>query len=235
MLRRLFSLGLVPVALGGCVLLRSTDPIDRGSLPPFNQLVLDVAAEYPADGTHDYWWPKRGEGHYDGCSRDMQLGGVTVMSGEPRGRTYCCGFTLEIFLEALNRWRREHPGAAPQLTPEEWPRFQRLWFVEDINGPGPSAALEAYGIGGTIASDELVAGDFVQLWRTETDTGKLSGHSVIFLGWVRDWRGEAAGMRYFSTQPKTDGIGEATELFGGDGGLSRRFCHFGRVEIADRE
>jgi hypothetical protein len=225
------SLTILPLALllAACISLQRPTLKPSDDLPEFNRIVLEVCSEYPTDGTHGYWWPKgRGAG-YDGCTQDLYFQGVKVMDGEPKGRTYCCGFTLEVFLEAYNRWLERHE-LEPTLQPSDWPQFQHLWFVPEINGTGPSAALERFHLGRQIASTEAVAGDFVSLWRTETDSGKISGHSVIFLGWTHDLLGHISGFRYFSTQPGTDGIGFATEHFGADGGLSRRFTWYGRAE-----
>ena len=40
------------------------------------------------------------------------------------------------------------------------------------------------------------------------------GHSVVFLGWDRDPAGASTGIRYWSSQPGTDGIGEAESAVG---------------------
>ncbi len=202
---------------------------DKPALPEFNRLVLDVAAVYPTDGTHDYWWPRGGESSYDGCTEDLQLLGERVMEGEPQRRTFCCGLTIEVFLKAYNQWIEMHGVANPSLTPENWPRFQRVWFVLETNGPGPSAALEEFGLGRTIERDEVLPGDFVQIWRR---TG--SGHSVVFLDWVRDDAGAVTGFRYWSAQPSTDGSGGRVEYFGApdaDEGVADEHTYWGRVEL----
>ena len=126
---------------------------------------------------------------------------------------------------------RSHEGAqTATLTSEDWPQFQKLWFVMETNGPGPSAAVEAFNLGRTIKLDEVLPGDFVQIWRTKNKRGKVTGHSVIFLDWVRDESGKITGFRYWSSQPATNGIGERIEYFGPDGGIAEEFTHFGRVE-----
>lgn len=207
-------------------------PAGQASLPEFNRLVLKVLEEYPTDGTHGYWWPRSGESDYDGCTRDLYFLGQKVMKSEEKGRTYCCGLTLEVFLEAYNRWLKDQGGEqAAGLKAEDWPRFKRLWFVENHNGPGPSAALEAFRMGKTIAAEEALAGDFVQLWRTPNDKGKETGHSVIFLDWTRDGEGKITGIRYWSTQPGTQGISERVELYGPSGGISAENTWFGRVVL----
>jgi len=201
------------------------------ALPEFNWIVLSLIKEYPTDGTHDYWWPRSGESNYDGCTRDLYYLGKKVMQGEPRKRTYCCGLTLEIFLRAYNEWLDRHGGrSAATLSAEDWPEFKKLWFVLELNGPGPSAALEAYQLGRTLRPEEVLPGDFVQMWRTKNSKGKMTGHSVIFLDWTRDNQGDITGIRYWSSQPGTNGISEREESYGPDGGISKEYTYFGRVE-----
>lgn len=210
---------------------RGEEPASGEAVPEFNRMVLRLVREYPADGTHRYWWPRSGEGNYDGCTRDLFLLGQRVMRGEAEGRTYCCGVTLEVFLRAYQEWLAGHGGEqATRVRPEEWSRFQKLWFVLKQNGPGPSAALEAFDLGRTIPREEALPGDFVQIWRTKNAAGKMTGHSVIFLDWVRDEAGRITGFRYWSSQPATNGIGERVEHFGPDGGMSEEYTYFGRVE-----
>lgn len=201
-------------------------------LPEFNQIVLDTLKQYPTDGTHDYWWPRSGEGNYDGGTRDIFFDGKQVMKGEEKKRTYCCGLTLEIFLKAYKTWLKKHGGEkASVVSPDHWGRFKKLWFVEKTNGPGPSAALEEFGLGKTIEPNEALPGDFIQIWRTIPEGKKSpSGHSVIFMDWERNDAGRIAGFRYWSTQPGTKGISERVENFGPDGGVNGEFTYFARVE-----
>ena len=58
----------------------------------------------------------------------------------------------------------------------------------------------------------------------------MTGHSVIFLDWTRDDSGGITGMRYWSTQPGTNGISERVEQYGPDGGISKEYTYFCRVE-----
>ncbi|MDP2883696.1 MAG: hypothetical protein Q8P51_01570 [Ignavibacteria bacterium] len=255
-----------------------------GTLPEFNNIVLDIIREYPADGTHKYWWPKKGEGNYSGSTRDLYLCGECVMKGEPQKRTFCCGLTLEVFLVSYEKWLEKHGGENDSLiSPDKWKRFQKLWFVLNTNGPGPSAALEEFRLGLTIEPDMALPGDFVQIWRTPEEVllgptiepdmalpgdfvqfwltpeefrrgrtiepdmalppGDLAqiwralkmgkeiptGHSVIFLNWVRDNADKIEGMHYWSTQVVTNGIGDRTEYFGSNGGIARENTYFARV------
>jgi hypothetical protein len=185
----------------------AVDPIpETETLPEFNRLVLEALRRYPADGTHGYWWPK--DGGYDGASRDVKLWGKVMLRGEAKGRTFCCGLTLEVFLDAWVQWVAANPDAAKSLTPASFAEFRRQWFVTALNGPGPAAALELQKIGRRIEESEVRAGDFVQLWRVNE-----SGHSAIFLGWIRNAEGTVIGMNYWSSQETTNGIGERCEYF----------------------
>ncbi len=204
--------------------------VPETELPTFNRLVLETAFEYPRNGTHTYWWPKQTDEDfvsYDGCSTDVYLQGEQVMRGEPGGRTFCCGWTLEVFVEAWQRWLDRRPESSDSsLRAEDFDEFKRLWYVTDLNGPGPSAALEAFDLGREISWTDALPGDFVQIWRTENDKGKTTGHSVIFLRWVDDGR----GFEYISTQKSTNGIGIRTEYFGTYGNMTTVYTYFGRVD-----
>ena len=97
---------------------------------------------------------------------------------------------------------------------EDFDDFISLWFVREAKSDGPGLALEAFGLGQKIEKmKDVIKGDFVQIWRT---TG--SGHSVIFINWTLNEEGDTTGMRYWSTQPGTNGIDYNTEYFNGYGG-----------------
>lgn len=197
----------------------------------FNERTLEIARSYPTDGTHGYWWPKGDEAQYDGCSADIFLDGQRVMKGEEGKRTYCCGWTLEVFAKAYQEWAAKKPAAARPLAAKDFDEFKRLWFVESLNGPGPSAALVKYKMGREIPAEQARPGDFVQIWRTPNDKGKTTGHSVIFVDWVRDEAGKTIGIRYLSTQTSTNGIAENVENYGPDGGINAEKTYFARVEL----
>ena len=216
---------LAAVLLGGCASkeyaavptlarrVADNNPLVK-DLPPFNRLVITEIARYPTNGTHAYWWPKKGEKQYDGVTQDVYFQGMKALSGEPRQRTYCCGLTLEVFLNAWNRRIARTPADAQKLKADDWKTFQRLWFVEDLNGPGPSAALERFRLGRQIPFEEAQPGDFVQIWRNKVPNP--SGHSVVFLNWVKNGQGEITGLHYWSTQ-ESNGIAENTEFFPKEG------------------
>ncbi len=230
---RILSVALFAFLLGACARGPKTwYGVPETELPSFNRLVLKTAFEYPRNGTHTYWWPKRTDEDfvsYDGCSADVFLQGEQVMRGETGGRTFCCGWTLEVFAKSYERWLEgRQSGPEPRLAPQDFGEFKRLWFVEDLNGPGPSAALEAFQVGREIPWQEALPGDFMQIWRTENEEEKITGHSVIFLQWIDGGR----GFRYISTQESTNGIGANTEHFGTYGNVTPTYTYFGRADPA---
>jgi len=87
-------------------------------------------------------------------------------------------------------------------------KFQKEWYgaTETDKEKLCALAVQNLGIGREVPLDEAQPGDFVQLWRTK------SGHSVLFLGWAEE-NGEKVGLRYRSSQPATDGIGDRVEYF----------------------
>ncbi len=178
------------------------------SLPRLNQLVVACLLRFPRQGQHRYLWPRRNEVVYDGATTHVVFAGKTVLRGEPQGRCYCCGLTLEVFYRVLDSL-----GIVPERFHQVGPsRLKELWFCRDIFSPGPSEALEALGMGQRVSPEAALPGDFVQLWRHNR-----SGHSVIFVAWALNPQGERVGIHYWSTQEATNGIGFAAEALGSEG------------------
>jgi hypothetical protein len=192
-----------------------------------NDLVLEVLRGYPTDGTHPYHWPK--SGGWKGCTRDLAYAGELLAAGDPQGRAYCCGLTFEVFLEAWMRWcRRElRPERILDSDLARVRRIQSLWFGSRDDPTCLQRALVANGIGVALDDPEAARpGDFVQFWRNDG-----SGHSVVFLAWVRGGR-SIAGLRYWSTQAATNGIGERTERIGpGPREVDRARIHIARAGL----
>jgi hypothetical protein len=196
----------------------ATDAIEitvaaAGTTPPsadLGALVQALLAEYPTDGTNDYWWPTNSD--WRGTTRDIWYRGALVAEGDPYGRCYCVGLTWEVFMRAFQAadLASGGDGTLNGLTVADLEEFQTDWYVRDLLGAGASDALEGYGIGWRVASfADVKPGDFVQLWRNNG-----TGHSVIFQGWERDDAGAIVGLDYWSTQSSTDGIDFNDEYFG---------------------
>ena len=206
------------------------DPPEEGfTLPAWGALnadVVKVLATYPKDGTHRYHWPK--EGPWLGLTRTLVYDGETVGAGDPEGRCYCCGLTFEVFFRAWERWcrREERPFVIGNLDVAGVKRLVRAWFGSNGDRTTVLGALEGFGLGARVEDWEAAEpGDFVQLWRHSG-----SGHSCVFLAWLRDEEGRIQGLRYWSTQSSTNGIGIREERFGEEGAsLDRDAFHLARV------
>ena len=129
-------------------------------------LVQALLAEYPTDGTNDYWWPT--DSDWAGTTRDVWYRGALVAEGDPYGRCYCVGLTWEVCMRAFLAadLASGGDGTLNGLTVADLEEFQTDWYVRQLLGAGASDALENYGIGWRVASfSDVKPGDFVQLWR----------------------------------------------------------------------
>ena len=192
-----------------------------------NRYVLDVLREYPRDGTCTYYWPKGGG--WEGTTKDLFYLDKKIASGDPQRRSYCCGLTYEVFLVAWERWCRDAgvPFRVGMLDAEGIVRLRRRWFGDEKDDRRRLVqhALTAEGIGVAIQEpDDAAAGDFVQFWRQSG-----SGHSAIFIDWVRDPSGARIGFTYWSSQGSTNGINFNTEFFGGEKGVLPEEVYIGRA------
>ncbi|MBM4372291.1 MAG: hypothetical protein FJ098_11595, partial [Deltaproteobacteria bacterium] len=164
---------------------------------------INDQALYPKDGSYPYCYSEACEPDvpiYYGMVHDGWYMGELLFEGT--GRCYCCGHTLEIFLDAYRRWQLA--AGVPETTPyggltlDDMDRgaFYQHWFGWGVGEVSSSAnALEYSGIGINLYEgdwDKALPGDFVNLSRS---TG--TGHAVIFVDWVIEG-GEYAGIRYYS-------------------------------------
>ncbi len=103
-------------------------------------------------------------------------------------------------------WRAlaDCPGGVDAALPPDAEAFRRTWYVPELGGQGAVAALVEADLGDRVTHlDDARPGDFVQAWTAD----RSQGHSAVFLGWDRDEAGAIVGIRYWSSQPWTDGIG----------------------------
>ena len=210
-------LALLALTVSGC----RSDLGLRPSVPPsgaLNAHVLEVLRAYPTDGTHGYWWPK--DDPWRGTTRTLTYGGEVLCAGDAQGRCYCSGLTFEVFLAAWMRWAREtgNPARVGDLDPAGMKAFQDRWYGTTGDRKTLRTALVEGGLGTDVADwTSARPGDFVQLWRHDG-----SGHCAVFLAWERDAAGAITGLRYWSTQKSTRGIGERSESFGAEGRSVKR-------------
>jgi hypothetical protein len=137
-----------------------------------------------------------------GTPEEIKFNGEKIL---PKGEsTYCSGFTFAVVMKAA-----EQRGLLRDKKPEQIRAFQKEWYgaTKESAETQCAFAVERLGIGKQVTSKQARAGDFLQLWRTNK-----SGHSVVFLEWVKDGR-RPIGVKYRSTQKSTDGIGDRVEYF----------------------
>jgi len=201
-----------------------------GDLNPYILKVLDA---YPIDGSYPYRCTKDPEYDiYNGVTENLWYKDRIVAKGHPNGThcSYCCGYTLEVFIRAM-KLRNEQKGLDPDdfngMTFDDLFNLLQIWYIEG-DGDSPQKGIEYYGLGKAITDwEEAKPGDFGDLSRNNK-----TGHSIVFLGWVRDDGGKIIGMKYFSSQG--GGVGPKTEYFSDTGGkVLRKWVRLARVGSID--
>lgn len=190
----------------------------------FNTYVMNTLASYPTDGTHQYYWPTSGT--WAGNTQDMYYRDSLFATGDPYKRCYCCGITFEVFFFAYKQYCKNHGWdfIVSNMTNAQLLNFRRLWFGSDGNRRTLQNAIVTAQIGRAIDINSAQAGDFVQFWRTNG-----SGHSVIFIAWTYNSNGVRNGLKYWSTQSSTNGIGYRTEYFDVRGGIDPDQIYIARI------
>lgn len=182
---------------------------EEDSLNPF---VLKVISGYPLDGSYPYHcgWEPREYDLYNGVTQDLWFRGMVVAKAFPDGSrcSYCCGFTFEVFMRAM-QLRNIQQGRDPDdfngMTFHDLFNALQLWYIEG-DGDSEQRAIVSYGLGRAITNfDDAQPGDFLSY-----STTPAGGHSVIFMGWLRDGKDKdkITGLKYFSSNLSgTHGVG----------------------------
>lgn len=190
---------------------------------PLNASVLEIAHAYSDGGAYNNKWTG------SGTPEQIDFQGERILAAGTGG-TYCSGFTFAVVMNAADQ-----AGLLEGQSVEAVRRFQKEWYgavqEPEVREKQCALAVGNLGIGRQVSLEEAEAGDFVQFWRGR------SGHSVVFLGWVRDADGNRAGLQYRSSQGSTDGIGNATEYFQGSaagrGDVDPERIYVARLEQAE--
>ena len=179
----------------------------EGSLNPY---VLKVISAYPLDGSYSYHcsWNPREYDIYNGVTQDLWYKGMVVAKAYPDGSrcSYCCGFTFEVFVRAM-KLRNIQKGLEPDnfngMTFNDLFNMLQIWYIEG-KGDSERRAITCYGIGRAITNfDDVRPGDFLSY-----DTTPPGGHSMVFIGWLRDGQNKIVGLKYFSSNLSgTHGVG----------------------------
>ena len=206
---------------------------EEGSLNPY---VLKVISGYPLDGTYSYhcaWGPWEYD-IYNGVTQDMWFKGMVVAKAYPDGSrcSYCCGFTFEVFVRAM-KLRNIQKGLDEDdfngMTFNDLFNALQLWYIEG-KGDSEERAISSYGLGHKVTDfEEAKPGDFLSY-----STTPPGGHSVIFLGWLRDENQKIIGFKYFSSNLSgTHGVGHGETHFSdynkNGHGVLRNYVHIGHV------
>lgn len=140
-----------------------------------------------------------------GSVGDLVWDGKTIMRGHPEMKTYCCGITLQAYLMACEQIGK-HIDYADVL------KIKRAWFVQFPREPvfmnkGPVDSLVPR-FAREIPIDQVQEGDFAQIWRRNG-----SGHSIAPVAFFTE--NGVKALKYWSSQPSTNGPGYRTEYFEG--------------------
>ncbi len=186
-----------------------------------NNVFVQHLQTYPTDGTYPYKW--HGGGY--GVTRDVYYKGSLIAPTNPEHTTYCCGITFENFMIGYEDYNVRHGyNSIGTMNVSDAKDFRKLWYGVTDAEKLCVRAITDYDLGWEIADKtKALPGDFCQLWRHSG-----SGHSVVFIEYLHN-DGEITGLRYWSSQPPTDGIGYQTEYFGETSGINRNRFYIGRV------
>ena len=173
----------------------SADPAEASSA---NAVVGQVIEQMPRGG--GYVWKSTGVPH------TIRHDGQVILEKTSADGTYCSGVTFTVVMEAARRLDLLRDVPAEQVK-----QFQRHWYGTDAASAETQCvyAMQQLGVGQAVEPEDARPGDFVQFWREK------SGHSVVFLDWIRDEQGQRQGLRYWSSQKATDGMGVHREWFRG--------------------
>ena len=169
-------------------------------------------------------------GYGDGQhTRSLYYNGDQIFAVKDR-TSHCVGITMQTLVMAMNKYYEDTKDASVWNMPSSWLKwepFKYCWYVDSaIKCYGARDALVKYGIGEKVEDfSKLRPADFVNYDRTSG-----TGHSVIFLNYLYDdgnsgteYKSNAIGFKYFSSQGSTNGAGYKNAFF--DGFCSDKFTN----------
>lgn len=188
---KVFTFGTKTFILAG-LLAVSHDIVSQN----LNNQVMKIANSYEGGG---YKWSSTG------VPKSLYFKDTKILAKSAEG-TFCSGYTFTVAYDVMTNNRLLDDL---DLATIKW--LQRSWYgsTEESAESQCLFALKKLNIGSEVNHKNAKAGDFVQFWRNNK-----SGHSVIFLDWIRNESGKITGLKYRSTQKKTDGIGDRIETVG---------------------
>lgn len=178
-----------------------------------NSRVLQIANSLEGGG---YKWSSTG------VPKSIFFKNTEILKKSNEG-TFCSGYTFMVAFDALLESKK-----IDHLDVDDIKWLQRNWYGTNAESAETQClfSLEKLGLGMPVLHAEAEPGDFVQFWRNNK-----SGHSVIFLDWIKDSSGKIIGIKYRSTQKSTNGIGDRTETIGiGDKDIDIKRIYIARLK-----
>lgn len=161
-------------------------------------------------------------GYGDGQhTRSLYYNGDLIFAVKDR-TSHCVGITMQTLVMAMNKYYADTQDSRVWNMPSSWLKwepFKHCWYVDSaIKCYGARDALVKYGLGEKVDDfSKLKPADFVNYDRTNG-----TGHSVIFLNYLYDdgtsgieYKSNAIGFKYFSSQGSTNGAGYKNAFFEG--------------------
>lgn len=158
-----------------------------------------------------------------GVPEDIIFKGTPILKKGTNGKTHCSGFTFWVLIKTAGNLGLLNDKTAGQIQ-----KLQRECYGSGTKGSETwwkqgQVATKNLGIGFPVEFKDAKKGDFAQIWRKNG-----SGHSVIFLDWVKKGN-EIVGIKYRGSQPVTDGVGDRVEYTQGKSGIDLDHVYLWRL------
>lgn len=194
-----------------------SEPVNKQIKTDFNAYVLDIIKTYDIKNISYPYLLNNDYSNYNGVTTNLVFQGQTLAKAHPSGNraSHCVGITFEVFFKAMQARNKALGKSVEDFNGLNFNQLQDLmltWYV--ANGSksisNVTVALERYGLGKRIYNWESVrAGDFIDFNRSNG-----TGHTAVFLEWIRDNNNSIIGIKYWSSQESTNGINYKDEYFG---------------------
>lgn len=154
--------------------------------------------------------------NYNGVTFNISYQDRLLLKAHPSGNraSHCSGITFEVFFRAMQD-RNKKLGLPLDdfngMSYDQLYNFAMSWYVADGDKQTQNVAkaVEKYGLGRRITRlEDARAGDFIDISR-ENNTG----HTVVFINWLKNDAGKIIGLKYWSSQESTKGISYKEEYF----------------------
>lgn len=177
--------------------------------------------------------------NYNGVTETIAYQGTTIAKANPDGSksSHCVGLTFEVFYKAMQQRNKELGLPLDNfnnMTSEDMKTFLLNWYAAlgtpKNQGNQLAGAIVKYGLGAQITNlEDVRKGDFIDFSRTNN-----SGHTAVFINWLRDESKNIIGFKYWSTQTSTNGINYKEEYFNNNssgikGLVDRNYLYIGRI------